>query len=334
MTGIIVLNWNGWKDTIACLKSLYSLQETNFFVIVVDNGSSDNSIEEIDNFLKVNRKAEFYKVNEVSGNLDITGADYGKITNKTTFLYCLKQNYGFAKGNNIGIEFAKLLHPEFILLLNNDTEVEPDFLSKLISFSKSYPKYVALCPKICFFYDKNLIWNCGGKIWWGFRKYYYARSKEDSIKEKEYLEISFVTGCALFFRTSMVENSKLLTERFFHGEEDFELSYRYKKLGYKMACVLGSKIYHKVGSSTKSLNSIGKIYAHYLNRFINMRLHMNKVSYICWKGVSFIHIYRLLKHRNISNEEIIKFIKKLNIESKQLNEVTQQKFLDVLRNGI
>lgn len=258
MTAIIILNWNGADDTLACLDSL-SNADGEFVVYVVDNGSADDSVFRIQSWI------------DEHNDVDVR-------------LVPLDRNYGFAKGNNKGLEVASKMSPDSYLLLNNDTEVLPDFLVRLQDFSARYPKYRVLTPKINFYYNKQKIWNCGGKLFFGFRKYYYAGYPDFAVKENGHIDISFVTGCALFFYPELLdEQGHLLTERFFFGEEDFEFSMRMKKNGIKMACVLDSLIYHKVGASGNKMFRFGKLYLHYLNRFIDMRLHMGTMKYLFWE---------------------------------------------------
>lgn len=328
MTGIIILNWNGWKDTIECLKSLFVINDTEYFIILVDNGSTNDSVKQINKFLKNHNEIDFYTITESQKKLPHI------IRNKTCVLYNLSNNYGFAGGNNKGIEVAKNYEPEYFLLLNNDTIVEPDFLSKLINFNKENPQYGILTPRICYFYDKNIVWNCGGALKWGFRKYHYADQSISKIKEKIFIDLGYITGCALFFEKDVIKDNALLTERFFHGEEDFEFSYRMRKIGRKIACVLSSHIYHKVGSSTTTLNNIGKIYIHYLNRFIDMRQQMSSLSWNIWKIVYIPYIYILLKRMSVKQTELLVFLRRLICESKSLDGVSKEKFFELLKNGI
>lgn len=330
MTGIIILNWNGWEDTVECLKSLYEIDDVEFFIVLIDNGSTDESIRKIEEFLNYRK--------DINWELVIEGEEKRErehsIRNKTTILYSLGENYGFAKGNNMGIELAKWYYPKYLLLLNNDTEVVPDFLSKLIKFILIRPQYTALCPKISLYYRKDIIWNCGGSITWGFRRYHYGGKPENTIREKEYIDATYVTGCAFFFRTSLVAEQPLLTEKFFHGEEDFELGYRFKRLGYKMACVLDSHIYHKVGVTTKNLDSVGKKYCYYLLRFIDVRQQMPHISFAIWKMVYSIYIILLLRKNKVKWKKIVKFLTQLYIESYELDGVDKKKFFELLQRGI
>lgn len=301
MTAIIVLNWNGTDDTLACLESL-TKAEGHFCVYVVDNGSSDDSQTRIGAWI------------EGHGEMDVR-------------LVPLDRNYGFARGNNMGIAVARQDNPDSYLLLNNDTEVRPDFLVRLQAFSKRSPQYRILTPKINYFYDKQKIWNCGGKLSFGFRKYHYAGQSNSAVRETDYIPISFVTGCALFFYPELLdEQGRLLTERFFFGEEDFELSLRMKEKNVAMACVLDSLIYHKVGATVGKTQGVSKYYMHYLNRFIDVRLHFGAVKYAVWKLLNLPFVARCFYRSTQSVSVTYRLLTRLFRDAKSKDSVTQDDF--------
>lgn len=301
MTAIIVLNWNGADDTLACLESL-AKAEGHFCVYVVDNGSSDDSLTRIGAWID----------------------GHGKMNVR---LVPLDKNYGFARGNNKGIAVARQDNPDSYLLLNNDTEVRPDFLVRLQGFSKRLPQYRILTPKINFFYDKQKIWNCGGKLSFGFRKYYYAGQPNSAVRETDYIPISFVTGCALFFYPELLdEQGCLLTERFFFGEEDFELSLRMKEKNVAMACVLDSLIYHKVGATVGKTQGVSKYYMHYLNRFIDVRLHFGAARYAVWKLLNLPLVVRCFYRSTQSVPVTYRLLTRLFRDAKNKDCVTQEDF--------
>ena len=275
MTAIILLNWNGASDTIACLDSL-SRAEGDFFVVVADNGSTDDSLVRIQQWQK-DRDAAIQASSNVVPDLQTFKNPF------ECYLLPLGENYGFAKGNNMAIHFAHSKNPDSYLLLNNDTEVQPDFLANLLSFSAVHPECRALMPKINYFGEKNRVWHCGGKLHLGRHSYYYANALDADVPSVDYLPIQFISGCALFVYPDLLQtNGNLLTERFFFGEEDFEFSLRMKKQSIPMACVLSSLIYHKVGSSRGVLTS-GKVYVAYLSRFIDIRLHYHQPFVFFWR---------------------------------------------------
>ncbi len=308
MVAIIILNWNGVKDTLPCLDSL-ARAEGDFRVYVVDNGSSDDSLERINTWVCEHKDVDVRVVP-------------------------LDKNYGFAKGNNMGVAVAMQDNPDACLLLNNDTEVAPDFLVKLQSFAAKHSDYKVLTPLIFFHSDKTKIWNAGGKFKWGVRKYFYNNCRAGDIKEKEFIPITFVTGCALFFKPDVLRgDGKVFTENFFFGEEDCEFSIRMIKQRVKIACVLDSVIYHKVGSSINPISLPGKSYIHYLNRFINVRQSYGLFFYYIFRLLSYPMIRRGLKMNGCPRVYMSGFIKRLFKESRVKEGVSHEDFKIAMNTG-
>lgn len=308
-TVIIILNWHGADDTLACLDSMLAVKG-NFHLLVVDNGSTDDSVVRIGEWIELHKE-------DVSCEL-----------------LPLDRNYGFAIGNNKGIAYARKYNPDYFMLLNNDTEVLPDFLAKLIDFSERHAEYRALTPKIHYFFDKSKIWNCGGSLSMGFRKYYYAGESDEAVKEKEFIPIGFVTGCALFFTPELLDaEGRLLTERFFFGEEDFEFSMRMQAAGVKMACVLDSVIYHKVGASSSRMSGLGKIYLHYLNRFVDIRLHKSRFFYILWAVVNLPLCVKNFYRASRSISKSMTLMRHLLSDARKKQSVSRDDFEALVING-
>lgn len=329
MVAIILVNWNGYKDTIECLESLQKCNRSDFFVVVCDNGSTNDSITQISDYCDGKWSLDVVELTKCRPDISIKDGH--------VILYKLGNNYGFSRGNNLGIQFASFFLPDYYLLLNNDTVVEPDFLDKLIDYQENNSNIKVLTPLIHYFYDKSLIWNGGGNIYWGFRIYHFADKHESVVPQKESVFCSFITGCALFFVPEILdENHNLLSERFFFGEEDFEFGLRMKKRKVKMACVLNSKIYHKVGGSrNKDRMKTGHIYIHYLNRLIDVRNYMPKWQYPFYKSVLFLSVVRILKKSyNMPIGKIISFIKKLNNDSKKMDGVSKDFFLQTVKSEL
>ena len=303
MTAIIILNWNGADDTIACLSSL-AKAEGDFFVVLVDNASTDDSLS---------------RISACSDGLPYQ-------------LHILPQtsNLGFAKGNNVGMAFAATLHPDDYMLLNNDTEVNPDFLVRLKRFSTRHPEYRVLTPKINYYDRKDVIWNCGGRLFFGFRKYYCADKKDSEVAaflNREFIRIGFVTGCALWFHPDIIgTDGRLLTERYFFGEEDFEFSLRMRNGGIPMACVISSQIYHKVGSSGKSMRALGKLYVHLLNRYTDVRLTFPPVMSFVWRCVNVPVSFRHFLRESGSASESLRLLLALTRDSRGRSGVSYEDF--------
>ena len=156
MLGIVILNWNGYNDTIECIESILKSTYQDWKIYLVDNYSTDGSQDKLRTYILSNGLS--HKISLILNN----------------------DNFGFAIGSNVGIKLAQKDRCDYVWLLNNDTTIEIDTISKLIDFMKTDSTLIAT-PLIAYYSDKNVIWNCGGKISrLGFRKYYYADQPTDN----------------------------------------------------------------------------------------------------------------------------------------------------------
>lgn len=309
---IVILNWNGFADTIDCLISLSKCTYSNFDVILIDNNSNDESVSVIKKWLTESRFQNLILIEN-------------------------KENYGFAKGNNIGIDIALKNNSDFILLLNNDTVVESDFLIELLNFYNQNNNYLVLTPQIRYFNKPNVIWNCGGKLSnFGTRKYFYNDTHYKELPNIDFIKISFITGCSIMINSLVIKKIGKLSENYFFGEEDFEFSMRLKKNKINAACVLNSKIFHKVNSSISKTSEliIGKIFINYLCRFIDMRTFMSYFAWHIWRRLYTIYIFYLLKTRYRFSIKIIHhFISELLYYSVLLKGVDKSMFEKFINNN-
>lgn len=222
---IIVLNWNGWKDTLECLASLVKIDYPNYEIIVVDNNSSGDDI-------------------------NIIQRDYGdKIT-----LIKNNGNYGFAEGNNIAIrEIITKRDSRYILLLNNDTIVKGDFLTELVNVMEKNEKVVIVGPKMLYYEYKNrkdIIWFGGGIIDW--KRYPGYHHVDQFISDKEIIsdkaiQTDWISGACMLMDISLI--NPILNSDFYFGCEDIDKCLEVKKNGFKIFYVPNSIIWHKVSSS-------------------------------------------------------------------------------------
>lgn len=218
---IIILNYNG-KDVIKnCLASVFKIDYPDFEVVVVDNNSSDGSLESAKNNFS---KANFIK-NEA--------------------------NLGFSAGNNIGIRFALERMADYVLLLNNDTEVEKDFLAKLVEMAETDEKIGTVSPVIFNGHNRQ-VWFSGGGINWLRMKTKHSQQ----IATEDYFETDFISGCAMLVKAEVFRVVGLLDEDYFLYWEDVDFSVRARKAGFKNIVVTGSWIYHFEKSEQEKKNKI------------------------------------------------------------------------------
>ncbi|OEU44199.1 hypothetical protein BGV40_00015 [Methanosarcina sp. Ant1] len=275
---IILLNWNGWEDTIECLESVYSINYPNYQVIVVDNGSQDNSLQKIEDYAKGILKPNSKFFNYSKDNKPLTIITYSKEeselnsdenkeffklpSNRKLFLIKNEYNYGFAEGNNIGIRYCLTsFHPDYVMLLNNDTVVDKDFLDKLVMISESDEMIGIIGPKIYYyeFGGQNDIINfAGGKINWlrypGYHHIGDGVKDVDSRIHSGIKECDWITGAAIMIKSKFLSYG-FLDNNYFFGCEDVDLCMRLKKQGCKIFVNLDSLVWHKIGVSRKKTSS-------------------------------------------------------------------------------
>jgi GT2 family glycosyltransferase len=217
---IIVLTWNGKEDTLECLRSLQKVTYPNFKVLLVDNASSDGTADVVQN--------EF-------PNVEI-------IINAS--------NLRFAGGNNIGIEKALDQGAEYILLLNNDTVVEEDFLSHLVDAAENNVHVGMVGPKIYFHSDPNRLWYAGGKIeWWKGWISHVGVRENDVGQYNTQSATDYITGCCLIVKREVAKKIGLLDESYFIYGEDADWCLRTARAGYSLLYAPRAIIWHKLSVS-------------------------------------------------------------------------------------
>lgn len=286
--GVIVLNWNGLQDTLACLESIYDQKAVPRYVVLVDNGSSDGSVDGVHQWLQTNRRfsaVESHEHGQSQGSVrefELHRSEGSIGTGDTAvspFRFVTIENganLGFAAGNNVAIRFLIRCQVKYVLLLNNDTVVVDEAFAILVRGMEQSPECQCMVPQIRYAGDPERIWNCGAQwTWLGMPRYNYAEANISALEGVGPFAVEMVSGCALIIRSSWLESHGILSERFFFGEEDIELSWRMRAMGKAaMFCWPQAVVYHKVGSSLTKRADVGllpKVYVGYLNRMIFLR---------------------------------------------------------------
>ena len=293
---VIILNWNGSKDTMECLESLFSINYPNYTVIVVDNASSDDSLKRIRQYCKgqIEVKSAFFKYSKRNKPIEIVEyakEESEKIKCNFSGIVLIKndKNYGFAEGNNIGIRYAlDSLNSDYILLLNNDTVVDIDFLGELIKVSKNSDNIGFVSPKTYYydFNDKRDVINFAG----GSLNMIKGQSKSigvNEVDEGQYEEIKTVEYCegsCLLVKKEVLEKIGLFDTKYFAYWEEADLCTRGYKAGYKSVYVPKAKIWHKVSASTDDPT---KLYYYTRNKFWFMQKYASRIEYISFIALFF-----------------------------------------------
>lgn len=217
---IVVLNWNGAGDTIECLHSLSGELSPSCMVLVVDNGSTDDSLSRI--------RAAF----------------------PDTELLSLPLNLGYAGGNNAGFRRVMELQAEFVLFLNNDTLVERGFSAPLIHALRSDPSAGIAVPKIFYHARPHSLWYAGGvvRLSTGLIRHTGIR-KADGPEFNRPGVTGYATGCCFSMRCRDFERVGGFDEHFGMYAEDVDLSLRVRALGLNVRYEPGSVVWHKVSAS-------------------------------------------------------------------------------------
>ncbi|HML05513.1 MAG TPA: glycosyltransferase family 2 protein [Methanobacterium sp.] len=288
---IIILNWNGWEDTIECLESIFKINYPNYSVIVVDNGSEDDSIKKIKDYCngKLETNSPFFEY--TSGNKPINFTEFftdelETNTPKIDIANCLfimknKKNYGFADGNNIGIRFAlNYLHSDYFLLLNNDTVVDNDFINDMVKVSESDDKIGLVGPKIYSYDRPKEIQSTGFEIRWSSGEIASIGHTEiDNGQFNEIKNVDCVSGCAMLVKKEVIQKlGDYLDHEYFLYYEDMDACVRVNKAGYEINYVPGSKIWHKTSSTSKKASKTAGFYTS-RNVFIFMKKYATKNQY-------------------------------------------------------
>ena len=208
---VIIVNYNGKKFLEKCLESLCKVNYENFEIIVVDNNSTDGSIE-------------------------LVTKNYPSI-----ILLKLNSNKGFAEPNNIG---AKIANGKYLLFLNNDTIVTPNFISEMVQVIEN-DKKIAICQSLLLKPDESV--DSSGDFIDHLGVVYNSTKKTDEIRE-----ISSARGASMLIRKDVFDILEGFDEKFYVSFEDVDLGWRTWMIGYKVILTPKSVVYHVGGQTIKS----------------------------------------------------------------------------------
>jgi GT2 family glycosyltransferase len=227
----IVLNYNGREVTLQALASLRRMTYPAFDLVVVDNGSTDGSSEAI--------AAAFPDVAQVR----------------------TEQNLGPAGGCNLGIVWALERGYPYLLLLNNDIEVDPEMLSEMMKVAEADPSLGCVGPKAYYWGDRNRIWSAGGIL--QFRESVTRERGQNEIDRGQYDrdgEVDFVNGCAMLVRREAFEKAGLWDPIYRLSVEDADWCFRLKRHRLRCWYAHRARLWHMVAFATKGVYKAGKTF--------------------------------------------------------------------------
>jgi GT2 family glycosyltransferase len=246
LVSIVVLNWNGSSDTLACMDSLAALTYPNFNVIVVDNGSIDDSLDKLRTY----------------------SSPYSLVLLQTG------RNLGYAGGNNVGTRHALEHGADFVLVLNNDTTVATDLLEQLMDAARRNPDAGVFSARVMYFNNPEIVWF-DGACWNASALQLEWPGQGASEVELGTIDhdTDYACGAALFFRAEVARQIGLLDEVFFLVWEEVDWSFRARRAGWRCLVVPAARIWHKIGVSFGSESSPLRMYFSIRNELLWFSRH-------------------------------------------------------------
>lgn len=260
---IVVLNWNNARDTVSCLDSLARLDYPNPWIIVVDNGSTDDSVARI--------RARFPAVTIIE-----TGA-----------------NLGYAGGNNVGIRHALAAGAEAVCILNNDVIVEPGFLDPLLAALQSGPDVGIVTPLVAEGTgDGGRVWALGSTVNRRTAEVtrQYAGEPVDAWRWCEPFAVEIASGAAMLVRREVFKRVGLMDEDFFLYFEEVDWCLKVRQAGYRILAVPASVVWHKVSAT---LGTTSPVIDYYM-----LRNHLRLIGRH-WRGPQRIALLARIVLRNL-----------------------------------
>ncbi len=214
---VIILNWNRRDDTLRCIHSLVASNDIPLDVIVVDNASTDDSVQAIE--------SAFPHVLIIRN----------------------ERNLGFAEGNNVALRDVTAKNYEYVLLLNNDAVVAPDTITRMIAVIRNRPDVAIVGPSICYLKTPDIVWSAGGQIDWqtgDVTSTHYGRPI--STLRADPFEVDHLSGCCMLIRVAAIRVAGLLDPRFFMYYEESEWCARFSRYGYSLMICPSARAWHDI----------------------------------------------------------------------------------------
>ncbi|QKZ11940.1 glycosyltransferase family 2 protein [Spirosoma sp. KUDC1026] len=258
---IVVLNYNGWKDTTECIESLLSLKYSNYQIVIVDNCSSDDSAIYIERWLSKHRfidsglvESDFLQETKAHSCVVYSTSDLLNSFPVITFIQT-NENLGYAGGNNVGIRYAQNSgDAAFVWILNNDTIVDPQSLGFLVQkIETSSPENVGLVGgKLMYYHDRERIQCIGGAYynkWLGYSRQIGNGELENGQFVGKNVRPDLIIGACMLVSADFLQNVGLLNEEYFLYFEEQDWAERARQKGFVLSFSEKAIVYHKEGAT-------------------------------------------------------------------------------------
>jgi GT2 family glycosyltransferase len=329
---VVIVNWQGGQDTAECIASILGATPRARLVLV-DNGSRDDSLARIDAALAA---FEVQPLHWAGGSLQALAHALADPACKhaQAIVVSTGENLGFAAGSNLGLAVCQAMDAEHTVFLNNDTLVHGRALEQIVARLAQDSALFATLPMLTI-HGCDRIWNCGGEIHRiGLRRYHHAERVLGSVALPAEIPCSFFTGCCFAVRTAAFVARGGFYERFFFGEEDFELALWMRDRRLQAVCLTTAVVAHKVSASFSAAagpRQDAKVFVYYLNRFIHMRLRLGTVRWRLWLLLVLPYTTALLWRRpGVQLANVLSMLARLLRLSSKMDRVTRADFEAVM----
>lgn len=307
-TAVIILNWNGYNDTINCLNSLLPNLISEDYLFIIDNGSTDESLEKI--------KAYFFSL----GQLLVAAKSYELPSafeqTKKNYLIINDENLGFGAGNNVVLKQLKNMNVDFQFawLLNNDTVVAKNTLSCL-KYSLLNDNTIALSGSMILNYPDNGKIQCSGVNYYKFFGVSKLINKNLPLKEfdkNKKVKFDYLNGASIYIRLSALAKTGCFDESFFLYSEEYDLQLRFQDFGYKLYFNSDSIVYHQLSGGTRNKKHL--FYYYYNSSALKLSKKHFSVFYTCCaiinlSIITFVRTFPSFKNFSWGIKGIIKGLK-------------------------
>lgn len=277
---IVLLNWNGWRDTIECLESVFHSDYENWQVIVCDNGSTDNSVEHILDWAAGSEIASVksdamatYSMPPVSKPIQVqyfamperSCADSNHCTDPVLVLIQNGGNLGFAAGCNVGLRYALTHGCDYAWLLNNDTVVSPNALSELVATAEKDRNLGMTGATIRRYYTPEAVQAYGGT---GYNRWTARTQGTRGRCWNPHATTACILGCSMLVSQRFLNEVGLMDESYFLYFEELDWAAR-SKSNFSLGYAADSNVFHKEGASIGSSGDRSRrslLSEHYLSR--------------------------------------------------------------------
>lgn len=260
---VVLLNWNGWQDTIRCLESLLDLEQTAFRIVVIDNGSTDGSADRIAEWAATRIiMAQYDRTQAPAGGLDSEEARLA-VHPRALVLVLNKQNAGFGAGNNVGLSYALARGFDAIWVLNNDTVVDRGCLTRMLQTIESRQNVGAAGCVVYEMDHPNTV-----QLWGGARVDMVFGIAPHIKSLSAGRRLNMLSGVSVLLRADALREIGLFDETFFIYWEDADLSFRLLRADWALRVASEARIWHRESSSLGGTKSAAR------DRYYNESLKM------------------------------------------------------------